>query len=143
MAETAGVADHKIFGLPRGPRPGAVPDTSTERVYDPDADRARSIVVALPWSGPHDAAAIAILTAPAATGEPASVAFARKEAELRALFATLAPVEAVILARRLAAPRPGDALARELGRMVPERRQRLIHFLADTRRRAAIAGQGR
>lgn len=91
--------------------------------------------------GPAVAASLhAILVAPLAPGETALHGFARKEHELRAIFAALAPCDALALHRRLANPVPGDALAGAFGRLVVERRHRLLAFLADARRRAALRG---
>jgi hypothetical protein len=90
----------------------------------------------------HDARLLAILDAPT-TGEPALVAFARKERELGAAFAALPILDQRALATRLAKPRAGDVLADKFGRLTAERRTRLINFLNDARRRAAMSKAGR
>jgi hypothetical protein len=59
----------------------------------------------------------------------------RKELELAALFETLSPAESLTLQRRLSNPRSGDAVASAFLRLIAERRNRLLAFLA--RRRAA------
>jgi hypothetical protein len=90
-----------------------------------------------------DAHLAAILDAPLRTGEPTNVGYARKERELAAAFAALPIFDQRALHARLARPKPGDALAVKFGRLVAERRQRLINFLGDARRRAAIAAAKR
>jgi hypothetical protein len=83
---------------------------------------------------------IAILSAPSLQGETAVIAFRRKEAELLAVCATLSPIESMQLARRLERAKEGDAVAAAFGRLIVERRQRIIRFLNDARRRVAVAG---
>ena len=87
----------------------------------------------------HDAALLAILAAPLRLGETAQLGFLRKEAELRAAFAALSVTDARALHVRLANPRPGDTLAEKFAGLVVERKQRLLVFLGDARRREAIA----
>ncbi len=87
-----------------------------------------------------DARLLAILDAPLFAGEAASVGFARKERELRGAFKQLLVVEAHLLHKRLANPARGDRLAEKFVRLTAERRSRLLQFLADARRRAAVAG---
>jgi hypothetical protein len=87
----------------------------------------------------RDAPIVTILDAPLRAGEPASVGYARKEAELRATLATLEPQVARAMFRRLANPQPTDALAARFMRLAIDRRARLLAFLADARRRAAHA----
>lgn len=65
--------------------------------------------------------------------------FARKEVALRAIFDTLTPVQAYELHRRLVAARPTDPLSAPFDRLVAERRMRLLAYLSDPRRRAALA----
>ncbi len=86
-----------------------------------------------------DARLIAILDAPLGTGETAAVGFARKEHELGAMFAELSVLEARALQARLANAKRGDELANKFARLTCERRGRLINFLADARRREALA----
>lgn len=87
-----------------------------------------------------DARLIAILAAPLRPGETAVAGYARKERELAAAFATLSLTDAFALRKRLAAPASDDTLATQFARLTVERRTRLIQFLADARRRAALAG---
>ena len=91
----------------------------------------------------HDARLIAILDAPLHDGEPAHVGFARKERELAAAFSTLPIFDQRALHARLSAPRQGDVLAAKFARLTQERRTRLLNFLADARRRAAVAKERR
>jgi hypothetical protein len=88
----------------------------------------------------HDARLLAILDAPM-NGEAAHMAFARKEHELGAAFAALPIFDQRALATRLTKPRAGDVLAERFGRLTAERRARLINFLNDAPRRAAIAAR--
>ena len=87
-----------------------------------------------------DVQLIAVLDAPLAPGETVQAGYARKENELGTLFARLTILESRALHARLANPRPGDELATKFARLVVERRARLLAFLSDARRRAAIAG---
>jgi len=86
-----------------------------------------------------DAALLAILDAPLASGETAFAGFHRKEVELRAAFAALPVMEARALHGRLSNPRAGDVLAARFARLTIERRTRLLTFLAAARRREALA----
>ena len=88
-----------------------------------------------------DAPLLAILDAPLLAGETAAAGFTRKERELAAAFAQLSVLAARGLHMRLANPRQGDALAEKFARLTIERRTRLLDFLADARRRAAIANR--
>jgi hypothetical protein len=89
-----------------------------------------------------DATVLAILAAPLQLGETAQLGYLRKERELRALFAALPVPTARALHARLAAPRAGDVLAAKFAGLVAERKHRLLVFLADARRRDAIAAAG-
>jgi hypothetical protein len=91
----------------------------------------------------HDARLLAILEAPLADGEPAYIGFARKERELGEAFAALPIFDQRALYGRLASPKPADRLAETFARLLPERRTRLLNFLGDARRRAALAKVGR
>ncbi len=111
-------------------------------VYDPDADRVREVKSTIPEfkRAEIDAQLSAILDAPAAYGETVSANFKRKEHDLGQVMATLNAVESLAMQRRLASPQPHDELAQKFARMVVERRNRLLAFLADNRRRAAASG---
>jgi len=80
-----------------------------------------------------------VLRLPAA-GETVMVAHARKEGDLRDLFATLTVLEARALHRRLERGGADDPLAALFLRLAPDRRRRLLAFLADARRREATRG---
>ncbi len=95
----------------------------------------------VPLSGPHDDGILAVLAAPLRAGETAHAGYRRKEHELGAAFAALPLAGARALHARLASPRDGDALAARFGRLTAERRARLIAFLADAPRRAALAAR--
>jgi hypothetical protein len=91
----------------------------------------------------NDAALIAILEAPLLYGETARDGFLRKEAELRAAFAALPVATQRALYARLSNPRVGDALATKFAGLTADRRTRLLTFLADARRREALAAAAR
>ncbi len=83
---------------------------------------------------------LAILTAPLHPGESALCGHQRKEHQLAAIFATLSVGEARTLHQRLSrSPSAADTLASKFAALVLDRRQRLLAFIADTRRRAAVA----
>ncbi|MBA3503693.1 MAG: hypothetical protein H0T65_25240 [Deltaproteobacteria bacterium] len=113
-----------------------------ERVHDarPVQDPLVTTIVAVTTTS-NDAALLSILDAPHLTDEPASIGFARKERALRDAFAELTILAARALERRLANPTNGDRLAEQFGRLIPERKHRLLQFLADARRRAAVSGK--
>lgn len=102
----------------------------------PDAVKPKPVVRQL--SSSKDASFMAILEAPLQAGETTHFGFARKEAELVSAFAKLSVLESRALHMRLSNPRSGDVLAAALMRLTYERRARLIHFLADARRREAL-----
>jgi hypothetical protein len=85
-----------------------------------------------------DSPFFAILDAPLLAGETAAAGFARKERELAAAFARLPLLAARGVHMRLANPRRDDVLAEKFSRLTIERRTRLLNFLADARRRAAL-----
>lgn len=80
-----------------------------------------------------------VLRAPT-TGETVMVAHARKEGDLRDLFATLTVLEARALHRRFERASAVDPIAALFQRLAPDRRRRLLAFLADARRREATRG---
>ena len=71
--------------------------------------------------------------------ETVSATYQRIEQELGTQFASLTVLQARELHRRLSTPRADDALATAFHRMVAERKGRLLAFLADARRREALA----
>jgi hypothetical protein len=86
-----------------------------------------------------EAEALAILTRTAPAGCSAAE-FAVKEQELTALFTRLSVSESRELHQRLRVPFPDDALAIAFGRLVADRRGRLLAFVGDARRRFAPRG---
>jgi hypothetical protein len=97
-------------------------------------------VASTPAPAPSDdARLLAILDAPLVPGEPAHSGFRRKEHELGEAFAALDVMAARALHLRLRSPKAGDVLAAAFGRLTEDRRGRLLAFLGDARRRAAIA----
>ena len=86
---------------------------------------------------------IAILEEPAKPGELASDAFQHKEDALWDLFTTVPAVAAYELHRRLTIAHPDDDLSNRFQRMVVDRRNRLLEYLGDPRRRAALEAQQR
>ena len=116
-------------GLPHAPR-----DSQRVLVAQPATLHTRTTVAST-----NDAALVSILEAPLAAGETAREGFRRKEAELRTAFAQLPVVAQRALHARLANPRAGDQLAERFARLTADRRTRLLTFLADARRREALA----
>lgn len=88
-----------------------------------------------------DAKLIAILESALKPGETAMAGYARKERDLAAAFATLSITAAHELRKRLTVAASTDILAAKFMRLTVERRTRLIQFLADARRRAALGGK--
>ena len=88
-----------------------------------------------------DARLAAILDAPLAPGETAFDGYRNKEVQLVAAMAQLTILESRALHARFANPLGADALAAKFMRLTIERRVRLLNFLADARRRAALAGK--
>jgi hypothetical protein len=84
---------------------------------------------------------IEILDLPKRPDETLDLAFKRKERELGEAFAQLMVREALDLHRRLCNPRPGDEVAQRFGRLIVERRVRLLDFLLDARRRVALSAR--
>jgi hypothetical protein len=120
-------------GLPHAP-PAAPRPSSPVLVAAPATLHTRTT-----HASSNDAALLSILEAPLQPGETAREGFLRKEAELRSAFAQLPTVEQRALHARLANPRSGDQLAERFGRLTADRRTRLLTFLADARRREALA----
>ncbi|MEO6773517.1 MAG: hypothetical protein ABI467_10920 [Kofleriaceae bacterium] len=72
-------------------------------------------------------------------GESVQRAFDRKERELCALFATLAPVECWALHSALSTGDRGNGVVQRVARLTSERRARLIGFIATAARRKVVA----
>ena len=90
-----------------------------------------------PWFEP---ALSEILLRPVPSGS-AREGHTAKEHEIGSLFIRLTVLEAWTLHKRLSNPAVGDPLAAAFARLVIERRSRLLAFLGDARRRAALAPQ--
>ena len=86
-----------------------------------------------------EAEALAILTRSAPAGRSAAE-FGVKEAELTALFVRISVSESRELHQRLRVPHPDDTFAITFGRLVADRRARLLAFVGDARRRFAPIG---
>ena len=84
---------------------------------------------------------LGVLEAPVPSHETISVAFTRVERELVESFGRLSLLEARELLRRLKTPAADDAIAARFGRLVVERRLRLLAYLADAPRREALRPQ--
>lgn len=82
------------------------------------------------------------LLAPQTPTDGAHLAFTHLELQLTELFGALTVDESRALHIRLAIPAPDDPVAALFGRLARPRRERLILFLADARRRAARAASG-
>jgi len=82
---------------------------------------------------------IAILESPPHSNEMIAAGFARKEAELGNVLATVDLDVARALHKRLTTVDANDPLVTAFNRLTAVRRQRLIIYLADARRRAAIS----
>ena len=84
-----------------------------------------------------EGAIVAALTRPITPGEGHRDGNNRRERELLELFALLTPVQLLDLRRRISNARSDDKLAQGFKRLIVERRQRLLAFLEDPRRRMA------
>jgi len=81
---------------------------------------------------------LSVLHRPRGIDESHAESNANREAELRALFAELDVTRAFHLRRRLEMARAGDPLWSSFQRLVADRRQRLLRFLGDARRRSVL-----
>ena len=124
-------------------KPGLAPaEAPALRLVDPSPPVAAlptSVVAAPIGKLDRDPEILAVLAATALAGESTDAFHRRKEHLLGALFAALGASEAEALHERLSATSRGDdRVAAQFGRLVVERRERLLAFLADARRREAI-----
>ena len=94
-------------------------------------------------AGTSDESLLAIFDVPVQPGETIELAYRRKEHDLIEAFARLSIRESMDLHRRLCNPRPDDRVAELFSRLVVQRRVRLLTFLIDARRRAALAATRR
>jgi len=94
---------------------------------------------ALAWhSVKLEAEILETFAASSAPGERLELAFRRKEHELKLLFDRLSIADARELHRRFTLMLPSDPIASRFGRLIGERRARLLAFLADARRRQSL-----
>jgi hypothetical protein len=91
-----------------------------------------------PKAGPYDARLLEILRAPIQPGETAYLGYLRKEHELGEYLGALSVADQRALYVRLSNPRDDDELAHDFHLLVATRRARILAFLADAPRRAAI-----
>jgi hypothetical protein len=75
-----------------------------------------------------------VLTRPLSCDESHATGNENREREVRAIFDTLSPIDALLIRRRLDADRADDALVVAFRRLLAERRARLRAYLADPRR---------
>ena len=81
---------------------------------------------------------VAVLRRPRNVNESQAEYGTNREAELCALFAELDVTRAFHLRRRLEIGRADDLLSSSFQRLVVDRRQRLLRFLGDARRRSML-----
>jgi hypothetical protein len=132
VADTRRMSLHTIYAGRVARRPGPprpVPFTPPVEVAPP---------APAPPLAP-DGALLAILDAAPAYGETIEAAFRRKEQQLLEAFAALSAEASRSLHARLCASAPDDAVAVRFARLVRDRRERLLAFLGDARRREALA----
>jgi len=96
------------------------------------------VAAAAPVRAGLDDALVRILGSSVA-GETIAMTFERRERELIAVLGALTVTEARAVHARLARPRASDAVATAFTRLVADRRGRIVAFLADARRREALA----
>ncbi len=114
--------------------------TDVTPIYHPPANAGLRPPTAVALNQLAEADLLAILTAPLLPGESALCGHQRKEHQLGTIFATLSVGEARTLHQRFSRPSTAaDALTSKFAGLIIDRRQRLLAFIADARRRAAIA----
>ncbi len=86
-----------------------------------------------------EASVLRILTTTLRNGETIDSGYRRKEQEIIAVLGKLSILESRALHRRLELSAADDLLAQQFSRLTRDRRDRLISFLANARRRQAIA----
>ena len=132
---TGGSPPHRLRGAARPGTAGACDSA----VQASDATSRPAPPAQLPVELPElDRSILGILVSDARPGECLSDAFQRKERELAAIFAELSATAASALHRRLSHPASDDSLALRFGRLIVDRRMRLLAFLADAPRREAL-----
>jgi hypothetical protein len=106
-------------------------------IWEPPAGSQTPVVIAIEVR--CEAAIIDVIERRVDPAEGHLIGNERKERELLELFAALSLHESWEVRRRLVESRPGDRLAASFQRLVIVRRCRLLAFLADAGRRAALA----
>lgn len=120
--------------------PAAAGNSNQSSICTPDVVPTLKSPAAVVLNADAEAHMLAILGAPLQPGESAHVGNLRKEHELAAVLATISVGEARTLHQRLSRPPAApDLLATKFSTLIHERRQRLLAFIADTRRRLTIA----
>jgi len=144
------VSTRESFAQPQheGADSGVMQNPTASRALEHDDDRwgKPAVEFKLTWSPLSDGGdqkIIVVIAAEAAHGESAHTAFRNKEIQLAELFARLTVTDARALHRRLTIPAKDDPVAARFGRLTKDRRDRLTAFLADARRRQALAAAGR
>lgn len=106
-------------------------------IWEPVSGAAPSPSAATSAPIPIEGEILGVIVQPLEAGETHRGHNDRKERELLAVLDRLTPIEALTLHRRLISPHPQDPLVQAFGRLVVDRRNRVIAFIADTRRRIA------
>ncbi len=120
--------------------PAAAGNSNQSSICTPDVVPTLKPPTPVVLNADAEAHMLAILGAPLQPGESAHVGNLRKEHELAAVLATISVGEARTLHQRLSRPpAAADLLATKFSTLINERRQRLLAFIADTRRRLTIA----
>ncbi|MDX2093972.1 MAG: hypothetical protein SFX73_39425 [Kofleriaceae bacterium] len=120
----------------------SVPAETTTRASEPiwEEPTQPMRVAALPTLDPvRERELVATIIRPIDPRDGHRVGNDKREQDLMALFEALPVLEAMELQRRLRIGRADDVVAVAFGRLVVERRQRLMMFLGNARRRAAVA----
>lgn len=119
---------------------GAAGPADASLMYQPPANACLRPPTPVALNQTAEANLLAILIAPLLPGESALCGHQRKEHQLAAILANLSVGEARTLHQRLSRPAgAADLLASKFAALIHDRRCRLLAFIADTRRRAAVA----
>lgn len=137
-------APAKVDASPRQPAVSAVAAPQPEPTFRlavtsspvPQDEARPFVLVWVPLPGDLDQRIIATIHAPS-DRVSAQTAYREKEHQLGAILAMLTVAEAQSLHRRLTIPASDDPVAAAFARLTQDRRDRLVQFLADARRRAA------
>jgi len=119
----------------------ATEDTTSTAAYeasgDPVGQHQPFTLAWTPLTADLDDRIVEAACASPSDGRSVHLAFREKELQLGAIFAALSIADAHALHRRLTIPATNDPVASAFGRLTKERRDRLLRFLGDARRRAA------